>query len=78
MMSDTELSFEEAMEALEKVVEQLEDNELPLDKSIELYERGMKLSQQCDVKLKQAEEKLTQIVDENDEVDVFTLDEVEK
>lgn len=77
-MSNKELSFEDAMEALEKIVIQLEDDQLPLEKSIELYEQGMKLSKQCDVKLKQAEEKLTQIVNENNDVSLFEIDEVEQ
>lgn len=78
IMSNKELSFEDAMEALEKIVIQLEDDQLPLEKSIELYEQGMKLSKQCDVKLKQAEEKLTQIVNENNDLSLFEIDEVEQ
>lgn len=63
-MADTsieEMSFEEAMGALEQVVGQLERGEVPLDQSIALYERGAKLRAHCDGKLKEAEEKVAAI-----------------
>jgi exodeoxyribonuclease VII small subunit len=55
-------SFEEAIQRLEDIVEQLESPELPLEKSIELFEEGMKLSQFCNAKLNEAEKKITQLV----------------
>jgi len=55
-------SFEEAIKRLEDIVEQLESPELPLEKSIELFEEGMKLSQFCNSKLNEAEKKITQLV----------------
>jgi exodeoxyribonuclease VII small subunit len=63
-MTDTpvaELSFEAAMAELEKVVEQLERGDVPLDQSIALYERGAKLKARCEEKLKEAQEKVEQI-----------------
>ena len=42
-----EISFEEAM-ALETIVEQLEDGDVPLEKAIDLFQQGMKLSQMCE------------------------------
>ncbi len=55
------LSFEEALAQLEKVVTQLDSGDVPLEKSIELYERGAKLKTHCDAKLKAAEEKVALI-----------------
>ncbi|SDY29826.1 Exodeoxyribonuclease VII small subunit [Jannaschia faecimaris] len=55
------LSFEEALAQLEQVVTQLDSGDVPLEKSIELYERGAKLKDHCDAKLKAAEEKVAQI-----------------
>lgn len=55
------LSFEEALAQLEEVVTQLDSGDVPLEKSIELYERGAKLKDHCDAKLKAAEEKVAQI-----------------
>ncbi|MDF2909795.1 MAG: xseB, partial [Sporolactobacillus laevolacticus] len=37
-------AFEEAMEKLERIVKQLEENDVPLEKAIELFQEGMALS----------------------------------
>lgn len=60
-MSDkpiSEMSFEEAMAALEQVVGQLERGDVALEASIALYERGASLKAHCAAKLKDAEEKV--------------------
>ncbi len=54
----SEMSFEEAMAALEAVVGQLERGDVPLEASIALYERGAALKAHCAAKLKDAEEKV--------------------
>lgn len=54
----SELSFEEAMAALETVVGQLERGEVALEQSIALYERGALLKAHCAGKLKDAEAKV--------------------
>ncbi len=56
-----QMSFEEAMAALEHVVTQLEQGAVGLEESITLYERGAALKAHCDAKLKAAEEKVAQI-----------------
>ena len=56
-----EMSFEEAMTELEKVVSDLERGAVPLEESIKLYERGAELKARCEAKLKEAEEKVAQI-----------------
>ena len=64
-MTDTpvsEMSFEAAMSELEAVVTQLDRGEVPLDQSIALYERGAALKAHCEAKLKEAEEKVEQLV----------------
>ena len=53
-----EMSFEEAMLALEQVVSALEKGEVPLEQSIALYERGAALKAHCAGKLREAEEKV--------------------
>lgn len=63
-MTDTpiaEMTFEQAMTALEQVVNQLERGEVPLEQSIALYERGAALKAHCADKLKAAEEKVEMI-----------------
>lgn len=53
-----EMSFEEAMAALEGVVGQLERGEVALEQSIALYERGAALKAHCAEKLRAAEAKV--------------------
>lgn len=63
-MADTpisEMSFEAAMAELEKVVGQLESSQVALEDSIRLYDRGAALKKHCEIKLKEAEEKIAQI-----------------
>ncbi|GAA6165700.1 exodeoxyribonuclease VII small subunit [Pelagimonas sp. KU-00592-HH] len=68
-MSDTpvsELSFEQAMAELERVVGQLERGDVALEESIALYERGAELKKRCEAKLKEAEEKVAAITLDGD------------
>ena len=53
-----ELKFEKALEKLEKIVEDLESGNLPLDEALKQYEEGVKLSRNCSEKLSQAEKKI--------------------
>lgn len=55
------LNFEDALAQLEKIVSQLESGEAPLEKSIELYERGTALKAHCEARLKAAEAKVEKI-----------------
>ena len=48
-------TFEENLKQLEDIVEQLESGEVDLEKSVELYEKGMILKNQCESKLKRIE-----------------------
>lgn len=66
MTEVTEMSFEDALRELETVVGQLERGEVPLDKSIELYERGAALKARCEAKLKEAEEKVAKLTLDGD------------
>ena len=58
----SQLSFEEALKALEEVVRLLESGEVPLDESISLYERGEKLRQLCQARLDTAQARIDKIV----------------
>ncbi|MBX3298366.1 MAG: exodeoxyribonuclease VII small subunit [Acidobacteria bacterium] len=53
-----EITFEKALEELEKIVEQLESGDLPLEKSLELFETGVKLSRSCRERLANAERRI--------------------
>lgn len=62
----SEMSFEQAMAELERVVGQLERGDVPLDQSIALYSRGADLKKHCEAKLRAAEEKVSQITLDSD------------
>ena len=58
-------SFESSLEALEKIVQQLETGDLALEKSLELFEQGIKLSRQCQERLNQAERRIEVLLRDN-------------
>ena len=55
------MTFEQAIAELEAVVKQLDNGDVPLEASIALYDRGAKLKKRCELKLREAEEKVEQI-----------------
>ncbi len=58
----SEMSFEQALGALEKIVQELESGDVPLDKSIALYERGEELRKHCQARLDAAQSRIERIV----------------
>ena len=58
----TQMTFEEALKALEDVVRKLETGEVPLDDSISLYERGELLRKHCQARLDAAQARIEKIV----------------
>ena len=74
-MEETEnnLNFETAMKQLEEIANQLERNDLDLDKAVEKFEEGMKLSKKCSEILENAEKKITILI--NDGKDNFNEEE---
>ena len=68
-MSDkpiSEMTFEQAMSGLEKIVTELERGDVPLEDSISLYEKGAELKKRCETKLKEAEQKVAAITLDED------------
>ena len=55
------LSFEDALDELERIVRQLEEGQGKLDDAIGAYERGAALKRHCEAKLKQAKAKVDRI-----------------
>lgn len=70
-METDSMKFEEAMHQLEKIVQQLETGDVPLEDSITLYKKGMELSTFCQQKLQNAEKQLVTIVEKNGEETPF-------
>ena len=57
-----DMSFEDALGALEEVVRNLEGGQVPLETSIDLYEKGEALRKHCESRLKAAELRVEKIV----------------
>ncbi|MFQ0813982.1 exodeoxyribonuclease VII small subunit [Brucella anthropi] len=55
------MSFEDALKQFEKIVDDLERGDVPLEESIRIYERGEALKKHCDTLLKSAEDKVEKI-----------------
>jgi exodeoxyribonuclease VII small subunit len=58
----SELSFEQALEQLERIVAELESGQAPLERSIEIYERGAALKAHCETRLASARLRVEKIV----------------
>lgn len=65
MPNDKPKSFESSLEELERIVRDLEQGELPLEKSLELFEQGVKLSRECQERLNQAERRIEILMRDN-------------
>ncbi len=63
-----EMSFEESLAELENIVEKLEKGQLSLDESLMIFEKGIKLVRECNDKLKNAQQKVELLIEENGEL----------
>ena len=60
--------FEECIQRLEKIVQELEQSEVPLEKSLTLFEEGMQLSVSCRKELEEAEGKVEILLRQNGKI----------
>jgi len=58
----TAMSFEDALQELERIVQKLEGGKVQLDEAITAYERGASLKKHCEAKLREAQAKVDKIV----------------
>lgn len=58
-------TFEASLEALEQIVRELEQGDLPLEKSLDLFEQGIRLSRECQERLSQAERRIEVLLRDN-------------
>lgn len=66
-----DLTFEHALQQLEAIVQKLENGEVPLEESMQYFQEGIELSSFCNQTLQNAEETMTKLMTENDELEVF-------
>jgi exodeoxyribonuclease VII small subunit len=73
----TTVTFEEAMEQLETIVERLEEGDVPLEEALTIYKKGMELSKLCHDKLRNVEEQLTEVLTADGHKETFSISEEE-
>lgn len=61
-----EKTFETSLTELEQIVERLESGDLSLDDSLELFEKGIKLSRDCRTRLHEAERRIEILMKDDD------------
>ena len=70
--------FEQALENLEELASSMEDGELTLEESLQAFEKGIKLTRECQSALKNAEQKVQLLLNENGDTEEIDLDDVEE
>ncbi len=70
------VTFEAGLQQLEGIVKEMESGDLPLERALELFERGMKLSETCRKQLEEAETRVETLIRRAGEVtpEPFSLD----
>ena len=70
--TDTEIDFEATLKELEDLVKQMESGDLGLEDSLKAFERGVKLTRQCQAALKHAELRVRALTENDDFEDLDT------
>lgn len=64
-MAEADFNFEAALEELERLVEQMEQGDMTLEESLKSFERGIQLTRRCQQALKEAEQRIQILLQEN-------------
>lgn len=70
-----EITFEEKIKQLEKIVVELENGDVGLDDAIDKYTKAMNLAKECSDKLNEVSEKVNKIMLENGQIEDFEVNE---
>ena len=73
----TSFNFENALEELEELVSSMEDGELSLEDSLKAFEKGIKLTRECQSALKNAEQKVQVLLNEDGDAEEFEIPDEE-
>jgi len=66
---DTNINFEESINALENLVNALENGDLSLEESLTTFEKGIRLTKECQQQLTMAEQKIALLTSDSDSMD---------
>jgi exodeoxyribonuclease VII small subunit len=77
MSSKKPANLEKSLESLEKIVDELESGDLPLEKAMQKFEEGIKLTRSCQAALREAEQKVEILMEgaSGDELEEFLEDD---
>lgn len=67
------IDFEQALDQLEELVEDMENGDLTLEESLKAFEQGIKLTRECQTALSEAEQKVQMLIEENGELKSVTV-----
>lgn len=73
-METKEISFEESLLELEKIVKDLENGNVPLDDAIDKFNEAMKIAKTCNEKLKNAEDSINKILNKDGNLEDFKIE----
>ena len=62
-------AFEESLKRLEKIVSEMEDSQLDIDKAMKLFEEGISLVKECSSKLNETKKKIEILVEKNGKIE---------
>lgn len=71
-----EKKFDDVMAELEEIVKKLEEADVPLEEALSHYQKGIELSKWCDKRLKDVEEQVVQLIDENETTKDINLEDL--
>ena len=71
----SEFKFEEALQELERLVSSMEEGELSLEDSMKAFEKGIKLTRECQTALQKAEQKVQILLNESGETQAFEVED---
>ncbi len=72
---DSGFNFENALEQLEELVSAMEEGELSLEESLQAFEKGIKLTRDCQAALKQAEQKVQVLINASGDTEELELED---
>ena len=78
MTSEQNYPFEKSLEKLEKLVERMEEGDLPLEESLKTFEEGIKLTRACQQALAKAEQKVKLLIEENGQLSEEAFDRLDE
>ena len=73
----TAFSFEKALDSLETIVNSIEKGDISLEESLKQFETGIQLTQSCHKALSEAEQKVKQLMKDNEKESVVTFEKKE-